>query len=73
MARPRCGGQVQYRLQMEPLPIAFTGSLLSTPNPLSERLCALLALPAIPVTRYPPAVGVALLALNMLGVTLSED
>jgi hypothetical protein len=58
---------------MESLPIAFTGSLLSAPNPLSEMLCTLLGLPAIPANRYPPAVGAALLALNMLGVSLPEE
>jgi glucosamine kinase len=62
---------VLHRLQMESLPIAFTGSLLSAPNPLSDMLCGLLGLPAIPANRYPPAVGAALLALNMLG--LSEE
>jgi N-acetylglucosamine kinase-like BadF-type ATPase len=59
---------VLHRLDMEPLPIAFTGSVLSAPNALSEMLCALLGLPAIPDNRHAPAVGAALLALNMIGL-----
>jgi N-acetylglucosamine kinase-like BadF-type ATPase len=59
---------VLHRLDMEPLPIAFTGSLLNTPNALSEMLCALLGLPAIPANRHAPAIGAALLALHMLEI-----
>jgi N-acetylglucosamine kinase-like BadF-type ATPase len=64
---------VLHRLDREPLPIAFTGSLLSTPNPLSNSLCALLGLPDLPIPRYSPALGAALLALDMLGLPILED
>ncbi len=63
---------VLHRLHMEPLPIAFTGSLLSTPNPLSDMLCTLLGLSTIPSQRYSPAFGAALLALEMLGARASS-
>jgi N-acetylglucosamine kinase-like BadF-type ATPase len=57
---------VQHRLNMEPLPLAFAGGLLTAPNPLSSRLCELLGLADIPVPRYPPVVGAAILALHHL-------
>ncbi|MBC6935521.1 MAG: hypothetical protein DWB42_06740 [Chloroflexi bacterium] len=57
---------VQRRLNMEPLPLAFAGGLLTAPNSLSSRLCELLGLADIPVPRHPPVVGAAILALNHL-------
>jgi N-acetylglucosamine kinase-like BadF-type ATPase len=54
---------VLHRLNMEALPIAFTGGLLSAPNPLSNLLCEYLGLEVIPTPRYPPVIGAALVAL----------
>jgi N-acetylglucosamine kinase-like BadF-type ATPase len=53
---------LRQRLGDASLPLAFAGGLLSNPNPLSQALCARLRLAAIPPTRYPPAIGAALLA-----------
>jgi N-acetylglucosamine kinase-like BadF-type ATPase len=50
------------RLDMETPGIAFAGGLLAEPNPLSTALCARLGLDAIPVPRYSPVIGAALLA-----------
>ncbi len=68
-----CARAVLQRLHMELLPIAFTGSLLSAPNPLSNLLCSLLGLPGIPTARHSPAEGAALLALDMLGARVPES
>jgi N-acetylglucosamine kinase-like BadF-type ATPase len=57
---------VQHRLDLHAAAPMFAGSLLSAPNPLSQRVCALLNLTAIPTPRYPPVIGAALLALNPL-------
>lgn len=57
---------VQHRLNREPLPLAFTGGLLSVPNLLNNLLCNLLELPGIPTPRHPPVVGAAILALDEL-------
>lgn len=57
------------RLDMPSGPIAFAGSLLAAPNPLSERLCEHLALDAIPQPRYSPVTGAALLALSALSAS----
>jgi len=61
---------VNYRLHMEALPIAFAGGLLSFANPLSLKLCELLALSTMPQPRYPAAIGGAILALYKLGLNL---
>ncbi|MBI1277171.1 MAG: hypothetical protein GC179_03490 [Anaerolineaceae bacterium] len=61
---------VHYRLQMETLPVAFSGGLLSFANPLSLKLCELLFLPALPQPLYPPNMGGAILALYQLGLNL---
>ena len=58
---------IVQRLQMVSPAIAFAGGLLETPNLLSNRLCALLDIPEIPITQYPPVVGAALLAQINLG------
>jgi glucosamine kinase len=54
------------RLNMESPEFAFAGGLLSEPNPLTEALCRALRLSAIPVPRYPPVIGAALLALRTI-------
>lgn len=59
---------VNYRLHMEALPIAFAGGLLSFSNPLSLKLCELLALPELPQPHYTPVIGGAILALYKLGL-----
>ncbi len=61
---------VNYRLHMESLPVAYAGGLLAFANPLSLKLCELLALPELPQPRYAPAVGGAILALYKLGLNL---
>ncbi|MCZ7540948.1 MAG: hypothetical protein M5U29_13790 [Anaerolineae bacterium] len=59
-------GTVIRRLNMESPEFAFAGGLLSEPNPLTEALCRALRLPAVPVARYPPVIGAALLALQLV-------
>ncbi len=54
------------RLNMENPPIAFTGGLLSKPNPLSDALCNRLQMENIPTPRYSPVIGATLLALQSL-------
>ena len=61
------GRVIMQRLQMGREAVAFAGGLLTRPNPLSLRLCALLGLDAIPMPRYPPVMGAALLALQVFG------
>jgi N-acetylglucosamine kinase-like BadF-type ATPase len=56
---------VQVRLHAFDLPVAFAGSLLSAPNPLSTRVLARLGLPSIPVPQFPPVIGAAILASNV--------
>lgn len=55
------------RLKMRNPPVAFTGGLLSQPNPLSRALCLHLGMDAVPVPRSEPVVGAALLAYLMEG------
>ncbi len=52
------------RLALRTPPIAFSGGLLRTPNPLSACLCANLSLDELPQPRHSPALGAALLALH---------
>lgn len=59
---------LRHRLNMEPLPIAFAGGLLSSHNPLSIKLCQLLDLPDIPQPQYPPVIGAAILGFYKLGL-----
>lgn len=60
---------VIQNLGMEKLPVAFAGGVLSEPNPVSSLLCELLGLVDFPVTRYPPVVGAALLAMLLKSET----
>jgi N-acetylglucosamine kinase-like BadF-type ATPase len=53
---------VRHRLDMHGHQPMFAGSLLTTPNPLSELVLVLLGMEAIPTPRHTPAVGAALLA-----------
>lgn len=53
---------VIQRLKMQKPKIAFAGGLLESDNPLSQQVCRLLELPSLPVPRYPPVIGAALLA-----------
>ena len=57
------------RLGMVQPEIAFTGGLLTRPNALSEGLARRLGLTALPVPRYSPVIGAALLALEHLRQT----
>lgn len=54
---------VVQRLNIEAPAFAFAGGLLSESNPVSEGLCAALGLEAIPIPKYSPVIGAALLAL----------
>jgi N-acetylglucosamine kinase-like BadF-type ATPase len=53
---------LQRRLQLDNAAIALAGGLLQHDNALSRRVCARLGLSTIPLTRYSPALGAALLA-----------
>lgn len=53
---------VTRRLHMETPRTAFAGGLLTSSTPLSEALCDVLELPALPEALYPPVMGAALLA-----------
>ncbi|MEP7290668.1 MAG: BadF/BadG/BcrA/BcrD ATPase family protein [Chloroflexota bacterium] len=53
---------VVHRLRIGSPTFAFAGGLLSEPNSLSAGLCVALALPSLPVPKYPPVIGAALLA-----------
>lgn len=57
------GQTIARRLQIENPAYAFAGGLLSEPNPVSLGLCTALGLPALPVPKYSPVIGAALLAL----------
>jgi len=57
---------VNYRLNMEQLPVAFAGGLLSFMNPLSRALCNLIRLTEIPLPKYSAAIGGAILAQSAL-------
>lgn len=72
-ALARMGRAVMQRLGLGVEHLVFAGSLLTSPNPLSERLCALFGLPAIPTPRYPPAMGAALLALQAAGESAARQ
>lgn len=50
------------RLEGLDLPVAFAGGLLSNDNALTRRLCQRLGLSALPIARYTPVIGAALLA-----------
>jgi N-acetylglucosamine kinase-like BadF-type ATPase len=55
---------VMRRLKMKSPAFAFAGGLLTESNPLSRGLCAALGLPSIPMPKYSPVIGAALLALT---------
>ena len=55
---------VAQRLDLHAHPPAFSGSLLTTENPLSRRVCDLLGLDAVPTPKHTPVMGAALLALS---------
>ncbi len=57
---------VQHQLNMEKLPMAFFGGLLSAPNPLSRMLCGMLGLDSIPQPKYSALIGAAICALDVL-------
>ncbi len=58
---------VMHRLALHGQFPAFAGSLLTVPNPLSSRVCELLGMSGIPVPRYTPVIGAALLAIDAAG------
>ncbi len=58
---------VNFRLNMERLPIAFAGGLLSSPNLLSTSLCKVFGLDCIPLPKYPASIGAAIMALQGIG------
>ena len=58
------GRTVVRRLNIDDPSYALSGGLLSEANPLSEKVCAALGLASIPVPRYSPVIGAALLALT---------
>ncbi len=55
---------VRQRLDLHDQQPVFAGSLLTSPNPLSNLVCELLGLDVIPLPKYPPVMGAALLALT---------
>jgi N-acetylglucosamine kinase-like BadF-type ATPase len=55
---------VVRRLKIKSPAFAFAGGLLTELNPLSRGLCAALGLPSIPVPKYSPVIGAALLVLT---------
>lgn len=52
---------ILQQLDDSTLPIAFSGSVLTQSPVMSQRLCQLLDLAAIPTPRYPPVLGAVLL------------
>jgi N-acetylglucosamine kinase len=58
------GKTVAHRLQIKTPAYAFAGGLLNEPNHLSLGLSTALGLSALPVPKYPPVIGAALLALT---------
>lgn len=54
---------VVRRLRIDAPAYAFAGGLLTDPNPLSLGLCAAIGLPSLPVPKFPPVIGAAMLAL----------
>lgn len=63
---------VTRRLNVTIPPAALAGGLLTTPNPLSDRLCRRLGLDGIPAPRYPPDCGAALLAITRTNPAQSD-
>ncbi len=61
------------RLSMRTPKIAFAGGVLTSPNVLSTRLAAVLELDSLPVPRYPPVIGAALLALMQLNTETGDS
>ena len=55
---------VAQRLSLRPQQVVFAGGLLTNVNPLSDLVCDLLGLVAIPVPKHPPVLGAAILALH---------
>lgn len=55
---------VVRRLKIDSPAYAFAGGLLTDANPLSLGLCAALGLKSLPVAKYPPVMGAALLVLS---------
>ncbi len=55
---------IRHQLNMENLPIAFAGSLLTNDTPLSALLCDLLKLNKRPEPKHSAVIGAAILALN---------
>ncbi|MCI0712611.1 MAG: hypothetical protein L0154_20815 [Chloroflexi bacterium] len=53
------------RLNMKKPLVAFTGGILQRDNLLSRQLCQHLGLDGLPVAKYPPVIGAALLAKEM--------
>lgn len=62
---------VYLRLNTFNLPVAFTGSLLSEPNALSRLVCESLGLSSIPMPKYPPVIGAAILARSIMQINKS--
>ena len=58
---------VAQRLDLRPQQVAFSGGLLINANPLSDLVCDLIGLSAIPTAKHTPAIGAAILALEGLG------
>jgi len=57
---------VQHQLNMEKLPLAFFGGMLTAPNPLSRMLCGMLGLDSIPQPKYSALIGAAICARDIL-------
>jgi N-acetylglucosamine kinase-like BadF-type ATPase len=55
---------VAQRLELRPQQVVFAGGLLTTSNPLSDLVCELLGLSAIPAPKHTPVMGAAILALG---------
>lgn len=53
---------VAQRVDLRPQQVAFAGSLLTSPNPLSDLVCEMIGLSAIPAPKYTPVMGAAILA-----------
>lgn len=58
---------VQHQLDMEDLPLAFFGGLLSAPNALSLLLCKMLGLQPSASETFSALVGAAICALDIMG------
>jgi glucosamine kinase len=64
---------IMHRLNMPDAPIAFAGGLLGESNLLSRRLCEMLDLTALPVSKYSPVMGAVILALDLIGLKPHVD